>query len=91
MSDTPKPIRFECIAWQKNYYAGKFVEWIRVGKGYIEIKDGKPRSYIRYQSTVRGDSVNTVLLPVGETPPPPTLAAPKRPDDSGEPEEDFSE
>lgn len=91
MSETSKPIRFQCIAWQKNYYAGKFVEWIRVGKGHIEIgKDGKPKAHIRYQSTVRGDSVNTVLLPVGETPPPPEIA-PKRPDDSGEPEEEFSE
>ncbi len=90
MSETSKPVRFECIAWQKNFYAGKFVEWIPVGKGYIVIKDGKPKSYTRYHSTVRGDSVNTVLLPVGETPPPPSLD-PKRPVGGNEPEEDFSE
>jgi len=90
MSDTSKPVRFECIAWQKNFYAGKFVEWIRVGKGYIVIKDGKPKSYTRYQSTVRGDSVNTVLLPVGEMPPSPELQ-PKRPDGGEMSEEDFSE
>ncbi len=90
MSETSKPVRFDCIAWQKNFYAGKFVEWIPVGKGYIVIKDGKPKSYTRYHSTVRGDSVNTVLLPVGETPPPPSLD-PKRPHGSDEPEEDFSE
>jgi len=90
MSEPSKPVRFDCIAWQKNFYAGKFVEWIAVGKGYIVIKDGKPKSYTRYHSTVRGDSVNTVLLPVGETPPPPSLD-PKRPHGSDEPEEDFSE
>lgn len=91
MSETSKPIRVECHAWQKNYYAGKFVEWIRVGKGYIVVKDGKPiKSHTRYQSTVRGDSVNTLLLPLGETPLPPS-ADPKRPDGSDEPDEDFSE
>lgn len=89
MSDTSKTIRVDCHAWQKNYYAGKFVEWIKVGKGYILMKDGKPiKSHTRYQSTVRGDSVNTILLPVGETPPAPSLD-PKRPDSSDEPEDDF--
>lgn len=91
MSETSKPLRFECHAWQKNYYAGKFVEWIRVGKGYVLIKDGKLiKSHTRYQSTVRGDSVNTVLLPVGETPLPPAIQ-PKRRDDGDEPDEDFGE
>jgi hypothetical protein len=91
MSENSTPIRVDCFAWQKNYYAGKFVEWIRVGKGYILIKDGMPiKSHTRYQSTVRGDSVNTVLLPVGETPAAPELQ-PKRRDGSDEPEEDFNE
>jgi len=86
MSGPLRPIRFGCNARRTNSHAGKFVELIPVGKDDIVIKDASPNPICAI-TWVRGDPVNTILLPVGETPTP--SRDPKRPAGSDEPEEDF--
>ncbi len=69
MTDTNQ---FTHTAWQQHYRAGKFVEWVEVGKGRIDVDSaGHPSAHIFLNRTARGDTGYTCLLPIGIVPPQP--------------------
>ncbi|MBV9939596.1 MAG: hypothetical protein JO150_13900 [Acidobacteriaceae bacterium] len=61
------------------YLRGKFVEWVRVGRGYIETDEqGNQISHSYTNASVRGD-IGYIRLWPGHKPPPLPGAPPKRP------------
>jgi hypothetical protein len=67
-------------AWSPHFIRGKFAEWVKVGRGYIETdEDGNQIAHIHTNAIVRGDVGFIRLMPVGKKPPHPTAQQPKRP------------
>jgi len=72
-----KPLTHD--AWQSHWRNGRLVEWVKEGRGRIEIDgDGNAMAHIYFFGTARGDNGHTILLPRGITPPSPQSQA-KRP------------
>jgi len=77
--DQPPESRYTHTAWAPYYLRGKFVEWVRVGRGYIETDEqGNQISHSYTNASVRGD-IGYIRLWPGHKPPPLPGAPPKRP------------
>jgi hypothetical protein len=67
--ETPKPLKFPVVVWTPFFDRGKFMYWVRVGRGATIIgKDGKPRTEFYNDCHANGGSIWTRVLPEGETP-----------------------
>lgn len=76
MLDPKKPMTH--IAWAQYYEAGKFREWVEIGKGRIDVdRDGAITAHVFENRIPRGDSGYTCLIPIGVRPPDPQ--PPRRP------------
>ena len=65
------------IQWAQHYEAGRFREWIEIGRGRIEKDESGNTTAHAYSNRIpRGDNGYTCLLPIGVRPPDP---APQRP------------
>lgn len=72
-----KPLTHD--AWQSHWRNGRFVEWVKQGRGRIDIDgEGNAVAHVYYFGTARGDNGHTILMPKGITPPSPQ-SQPKRP------------
>ena len=73
--DQKKPMTH--VAWAQHYEAGRFREWIEIGKGRIDTdQNGNSIAHSYTNRIPRGDNGYTCLLPIGVRPPDP---APQRP------------
>jgi hypothetical protein len=77
--DHPAESRYTHTAWSPYYLRGKFVEWVKVGRGYIETgEQGQQISHSYTNASVRGD-IGYIRLWPGHSPPPMPGTPPKRP------------
>jgi hypothetical protein len=78
-----KPLDY--ILWLQKWEAGRFREWLQVGKGRIDIDENGVASAHNYQdlTSIGGWTGYTCLMPIGVRPKDPE-PQPKRPAQSGE-------
>jgi hypothetical protein len=81
-----KPLTHD--AWQSHWRNGRFVEWVKQGRGRIDIDgEGNAVAHVYYFGTARGDNGHTILMLKGMTPPSPQ-SQPKRPATASSPEDE---